>query len=163
VKNRTTEETRTDETNTARSRRRGGYLLGRVNRAMARSFESLMKNAGLGDIGNGEGRLVYLLWRNGPLRQGELAAKAGIDKSTLTLTLSKMERKGLVDRRPDEGDGRGVIVSVSKSAAIRADAFELVSSQMNELFFRGVSDAEIDVFEEMLERILVNLESTSAD
>jgi len=142
-----------------RSRRRGGYLLNRVARSMGRIFESLMRDASLSDIGNGEGRLVYLLWKKGPVRQGELTAKAGIDKSTLALTLSRMEKKGLVSRQPDEVDGRGVVVSISESAAARAPAFESVSNKMNALFYRGLSEREIDSFEATLERILANLES----
>ena len=141
-----------------RSKRRGGYLINRVSRSMARVFEALKKDAGLGDIGAGEGRLVYLLWRSGPLRQGELAAKAGIDKSTLALTLARMERKGLVDRRADEEDGRGTIVSISGAAVSRAGAFEDVSKRMNELFYQGLSNTEIDAFEATLERVLANLE-----
>ncbi|HCM25701.1 MAG: hypothetical protein A2Z99_03160 [Treponema sp. GWB1_62_6] len=140
----------------ARSRRRGGYLLSNVARAMGRKFEALMKDAGLGDIGSGEGRLVYLLWRDGPMRQGELAAKAGIDKSTLALTLARMERKDLVERRQDDDDGRAVIVSVSASAALRAPSFDLVSNEMNEFFYAGLAEGEIDAFEATLKKILLN-------
>ena len=42
-----------------RSNRRGGFLLNRVARAMAKTFEASMKDEGLGDIGSGEGRFVY--------------------------------------------------------------------------------------------------------
>jgi DNA-binding MarR family transcriptional regulator len=137
--------------------RRGGFLVERVSRSMARSFSDLMRERGLGDIGPGEGRLVYLLWRGGPCRQGELAAKAGIDKSTLALTVARMERKGMVRRDSDGDDGRGVVVSLAPAAAARAEAFEGVSAAMTDLFYRGISDAEIDAFEATLARILGNL------
>jgi DNA-binding MarR family transcriptional regulator len=124
---------------------------------MGRVFACLMKEAGLGDIGSGEGSVLYILWRSGPLRQGVLAAKAGIDKSTLALTLSRMERKGWVTRCPDPDDARAALVSISGTAAARAPAFESVSRKMNELFYDGLADAEIDAFESTLERILENL------
>jgi DNA-binding MarR family transcriptional regulator len=125
---------------------------------MGRIFESAMGERGLGDIGPGEGRVIYLLWSAGPLRQGELAAKAGVDKSTMALTLSRMERKDMVRRDPDGEDGRGVIVTLSASAAARATAFQSVSDSMNERFYRGLSAPEIESFERTLERILGNLE-----
>ncbi len=124
---------------------------------MGRVFAGLMKEAGLGDIGSGEGSVLYILWRSGPLRQGALAAKAGIDKSTLALTLSRMERKGWVARGPDPDDARAALVSISRTAAARAPAFETVSRKMNDLFYDGLTDAEIDAFESTLERILENL------
>ncbi len=141
------------------TRKRGGYLLNRVALSMGRIFESFMRDAGLSDIGSGEGRLVYLLWKEGPIRQGELASKAGIDKSTMALTLARMGKKGLISRRPDDLDGRGVIVSISESAAARAAAFDSISDKMNALFYRGLSEQEIDSFEATLEKILANLES----
>jgi DNA-binding MarR family transcriptional regulator len=137
---------------------RGGYLLGRVAKAMSREFESLMKEHGLGDIGSGEGRVIYLLWSSGPSRQGELAEKAGVDKSTMALTLSRMEGKGMVARAHDGTDGRGVLVALSAAAAVRAPAFEAVSASMNERFYRGFSEPEINAFEWTLERVLGNLE-----
>jgi DNA-binding MarR family transcriptional regulator len=124
---------------------------------MGRRFQSLMKDHGLGDIGSGEGRLIYLLWRAGPLRQGELAAKAGIDKSTLALTLARMEKKGLVERDAASGDGRGVVVTLSESASLRAPAFESVSAAMGQDFYLGLTGPEIAAFEKALERILGNL------
>lgn len=141
-----------------RGSRRGGYLIGRVSRSMGRVFASLMKEAGLADIGSGEGSVLYILWRSGELRQGALATKAGVDKSTLALTLSRMERKGWVLRRPDPDDARAALVSISATAAARSPAFESVSRRMNDLFYDGLSDAEIDAFESTLKRVLENLE-----
>ncbi|MBU0927717.1 MAG: MarR family winged helix-turn-helix transcriptional regulator [Spirochaetes bacterium] len=137
---------------------KGGYLLGRVAKAMGQRFKALMREAGLGDIGPGEGRVVYLLWRGGSIRQGELAAEAGIDKSTLALTLARMERKGFVERRAAGDDARGVVVSLGPAMAARAPAFGSVSEAMNRIFYRGLSDPEIEDLESTLERILDNLE-----
>ncbi len=138
--------------------RRGGFLLSRLSRSMAKRFAALMKEEGLDDIGSGEGRLVYLLWKAGPLRQGELAARAGIDKSTLALTLARMERKGLVSRGSASDDGRGVIVALGRDAAAHGEAFRRVSEKMGELFYRGLGAPDIDAFERTLERILKNVE-----
>lgn len=141
------------------SARRGGSLVGAVGRAMARAFGRIMAEEGLADVGPGEGRLVYLLWKDGPARQKSLARRAGIDKSTLALTLARMEAKGMVTRGPDPTDGRAVAVSLSPAMAERAPAFERASARMNALFYGGIPDAEIDAFEATLARVLANLEA----
>jgi DNA-binding MarR family transcriptional regulator len=138
--------------------RRGGYLITRVSRAMGRSFEALMREEGLSNIGSGEGRIVYLLWRDGAHRQGELASKAGVDKSTLALTLARMERKGLVERRKDTEDARSVVVSLGVNAAAHGAAYERVSLRMGDIFYRGLSAEQIEGFESILEKIIENLE-----
>ncbi len=138
--------------------RRGGFLLSRVSRAMAKRFASLMKEEGLEEIGSGEGRLVYLLWKDGPLRQGELAERARIDKSTLALTLARMGRKGLVSRARAGDDARAVIVALGKDAAAHGEAYRRVSEKMGEVFYRGIGEPDIDAFERTLARILENVE-----
>ena len=138
-------------------RRRGGFLLSRISRAMGKKFEGLMREEGLSEIGSGEGRLVYLLWRDGPMRQGELAVKAGIDKSTLALTLARMEPKGLIQRGKEGRDGRVVTVRLGADAVAHGAAYERVSERMSGLFYLGISDKEIAAFETTLEKILSNL------
>ena len=137
---------------------RGGFLISRISRAMAKKFAALMKEKGLSEIGSGEGRLVYLLWRDGPTRQGELAVKAGIDKSTLAITLARMERKNLVVRKCEETDGRAVTVSLGPDAAAHGEAYARVSTEMGEIFYRDLDDESVQAFETTLERILANLE-----
>lgn len=136
---------------------RGGYLLGRVSRAMGKAFEAIMREEGLADVGRGEGSVLYILWKSGPLRQSGLAAKAGVDKSTLALTLARMERKGWVVRQPDEADARAVTVELTTEATSRVPAFEMVSARMNALFYAGMGEDDIRRFETTLERILANL------
>ncbi len=138
--------------------RGGGFLLSRISRAMAKKFATLMKAEGLSEIGSGEGRLVYLLWKDGPMRQGELAVKAGIDKSTLALTLTRMERKGLAVRGHEGKDGRAVMVSLGPDAAAHGEAYARVSAEMGGIFYRGLDQKSIDAFEATLEKILSNLE-----
>ncbi|MCO1654631.1 MarR family winged helix-turn-helix transcriptional regulator [Pseudonocardia humida] len=47
---------------------------------------------------------------SGPLRVSELAEWQGVDKSTMTMQVRRLEERGLVERRPDPRDRRGVLV-----------------------------------------------------
>lgn len=48
-----------------------------------------------------------------PWRAGDLAAALGIDASTLTRAIGRLVDKGLVVRRSDESDGRGVVIELT--------------------------------------------------
>jgi DNA-binding MarR family transcriptional regulator len=136
----------------------GGFLLGKASRLSAKRFERLMREAGGAALEAGQGRVVYLLWKEGELAQKELAVLAGLDKSTLALTLDRLEEKGLVLRRQDGGDGRRSLVSASPKAKAAYEAWEGASRDMSELFYRGFDAAERRLFEGFLRRIIANLE-----
>jgi len=52
--------------------------------------------------------LLFTLVRCGPARQGELAALALLDPSTVSRHVAQLARAGYVQRRPDPEDGRAV-------------------------------------------------------
>lgn len=137
---------------------RGGYLLGVAARLSARVFSRLLKEGGFGELEPGQGRILFLVTEKGPLCQRELAALAGLDKSSLALTLDRMEARGLVARRPDPADGRRSIVEALAGTLPSPEAYAKVSREMNSLFYKGFTEGERRAFEAMLARIIANLE-----
>ena len=57
--------------------------------------------------------LLVRLAEEGPLRVGEVARRFGIDKSTASRHLGRMETQGLVEGVPDESDARSVLLRVT--------------------------------------------------
>lgn len=53
------------------------------------------------------------LSRTGPLRLTDLAAAEGIAQPSMTTLVTGLERNGLVERRPDAGDRRVVLVALT--------------------------------------------------
>jgi DNA-binding MarR family transcriptional regulator len=52
----------------------------------------------------------------GPARAGELAGTLGIERSTLSPQIQRLERAGLVARMPDPTDGRAALLQVTRKA-----------------------------------------------
>jgi DNA-binding MarR family transcriptional regulator len=61
--------------------------------------------------------LLVRLAEEGPLRVGEVARRFGIDKSTASRHLGRMETQGLVEGVPDENDARSVLLRVTPQGA----------------------------------------------
>jgi DNA-binding MarR family transcriptional regulator len=57
--------------------------------------------------------LLGAIVEQAPLRVGDLAVWQGVDKSTVTPQLRRLEERGLVSRRPDPADRRAVLVSAT--------------------------------------------------
>lgn len=66
-----------------------------------------------GELTMPERSVLSRLDRGGPASSAEMARQAQITAQSMGATLAALAARGLVDRRPDPGDGRRVVVSVS--------------------------------------------------
>lgn len=82
--------------------------------------------AGLGDIGITPRDYCVLSKAAGcDMTQREIAAKAGIDKTTMVVTVDHLEQAGLAGRQPSPTDRRARIVAITdegRKVLARADA-----------------------------------------
>src|SRR3954464_10764879 len=63
--------------------------------------------------------LLALLEDTGPLRAGDLVARLGLDKSTVSRQLASLVDLGLVDRAADPVDGRAQVLTPSAEGSAR--------------------------------------------
>jgi DNA-binding MarR family transcriptional regulator len=56
---------------------------------------------------------LEILGQHPSLRMKELAAKMGVTTGTLTVTVDRLEKRGLVARAPNESDRRSVLVELT--------------------------------------------------
>jgi DNA-binding MarR family transcriptional regulator len=66
------------------------------------------------DLPPGNAWLLARLNSCGPLRIGALAVALGIDNSTLTPQIQRLERDGLIARKPDPRDRRAALVEITR-------------------------------------------------
>ena len=63
--------------------------------------------------------LLALLQDTGPLRAGDLVARLGLDKSTVSRQVANLVDLGLVDRAADPVDGRAQVLTPSAEGSAR--------------------------------------------
>lgn len=61
--------------------------------------------------------VLHTLSRYSPLRLSELTATEQVTQSAITQLVTRLERDGLVERRPDLDDGRAVLVHLTPAGA----------------------------------------------
>lgn len=64
------------------------------------------------------------------LAPSDLAEALHLDRSTVSNLLASMQRAGLVERRPDEADGRRVLVTTSERARALFAAYDRASTRI---------------------------------
>jgi len=135
----------------------GGFLISQIKQISGRIFEKLLVAAGVDAFNGAQGRILYVLWQSDGVPIVELSRKTGLAKTTLTSMLDRMENTNLIVRVFDKTDRRLIRISLTETAKKLSDEYNMVSNEMNEIYYAGFSDEEIIAFENTLRRILSNL------
>ena len=136
-----------------------GYLVNHAARLFARQLD-----AGLGPLGLSTGPFPLLLhlWERDGLTQRDLVERLGYEQPTVAATLARMERDGLVERRPDPRDGRAQRIWLTeRGRSLRAQA-EAEAEAVNARALAGLSSEEARQFVEMTRRVIGALQVSEA-
>ncbi|WP_235493215.1 MarR family winged helix-turn-helix transcriptional regulator [Leifsonia sp. Leaf336] len=104
-----------------------GRLLGAASRAVERAWSEALEARGLTHAGLIVLHFVELGFRS----QTDLARVAQVEAQTMSRTVDRLEREGLVTREPDPDDRRRHIVAVTPRGR---SAFEAVRGLEDEVF-----------------------------
>jgi len=139
------------------------YLITRVSLAATAAMKRGFVEAGIEYI-----RPAYLgslmsLWREDGLKMIDLGRQAGLEPSTMTGLLDRMERDGLVERRADPADRRVLkIFLTEKGLKARDAAVAVVDSTLNRVL-TGVETGEIEALKGLLRKVLANIREEKED
>ncbi|MGW0119747.1 MarR family winged helix-turn-helix transcriptional regulator [Streptomyces sp. NPDC003327] len=100
-----------------------------------------------------QGQLLCVLMP-GPTGMGELGAKLGLAKSSLTGLVDRTSRLGLVRREPDPVDRRAVRVALTEEGARTAEAFYTETCRRIDELPAGLNAAEREALAELLGRVV---------
>lgn len=135
---------------------KGGFYITRIKHLQARIFEKLLMENGI-EVSSGQGRILFVLWRNDNLTVSEISMKTSLAKNTVSIVVDGMVQKGIVERNINPDNRRQTIISLTKHARNLQEKYEQISQQMNQLFYEGFSEKEREEFEGYLARILDTL------
>ncbi|MFX1385216.1 MAG: MarR family winged helix-turn-helix transcriptional regulator [Promethearchaeota archaeon] len=136
--------------------RSGGFLMAKIRHLAGRIFTKILKDYQI-EINPAQGRIMFVLWRNKGISIQELAKKTSLGKSTLTSMLDRLENKGYIKRVPSKIDRRKILIEPTEKDRSLHDKYIQVSQKMNDIFYKGFTNHEIDTFEAYLSRIFDNL------
>ncbi|WP_245902170.1 MarR family winged helix-turn-helix transcriptional regulator [Phreatobacter oligotrophus] len=114
----------------------------------------------LGPLGLASGYLpvFFALAGGAEMTQRDLAKLAAIEQPTMAATLARMERDGLVTRRPSPHDGRSALVALSAQAMQRVPDVVAAVADINGRALAGLSANEAAALRNALRTVIGNLE-----
>jgi len=106
----------------------------------------------------GQMALLKLLYARNGLKQSEICKALNIKPSTAAVSVKRLEKSGLVERRPDEKDqrvSRVYITERTREAGLRV--FELLMEN-EKMLLQGFNETEVCLLKRFLQQILDNME-----
>lgn len=95
-------------------------------------------------IGSTQWYILHKLVHHGPTMQRDLGRLLQIERSTLTVIVGSLVRKGWVEQVPDDADQRRKLLRITAAGSELWDKLPELSKVINETAFGGISDADID-------------------
>ncbi|MFT4697385.1 MAG: DNA-binding MarR family transcriptional regulator [Flavobacteriaceae bacterium] len=83
-----------------------------------------------------------------------LGPKMGIEATSLSRTLKTMEEKGLITRKPNPLDGRGVLIHLTSFGIEMREYSKQVVIRFDEAVKETISQEELDTFKKVTNSIL---------
>ena len=124
-------------------------------RLLARELETI-----LGPVGLNPAYVPVLLSLSagGARTPKGLAQEATVEQPTMTATIQRMERDGLVTRKPNPDDGRSALIALTPKGYERIADMDRALGALNELLLEQFTTAEREQFLGLLGRVVSVLE-----
>ncbi len=135
-----------------------GFLTSQNRHLGNRIFEKMIRDSGVDAFSGAQGRILYVLWERGTLSISEICKLTSLANSTMTKMLDQMENNGLIIRERNTENRKQILISLTDKARQYRKKYDDVSEKMNDLTYRGFSDDELQIYENMLMRIKSNFE-----
>ena len=131
------------------------FWVNHASRLIMRHFEQRLRPL---EFGMAYLPVVFALKEDGELTQRELAERARVEPPTMAELLSRMERDGLLHRKPHPTDKRSSRVSLSAKAKARLPAAMEQLADVAERATAGLSQRERATIIALLRRVVDNLD-----
>lgn len=136
-----------------------GYLSNWAARLFTRAIERRLAPAG---IATAYLPVLFALGDGTAMTQKALAQRAAVEQPTMAATLKRMERDGLVQRRPDPADRRSALVALTPLASGQLDSVQTVVEQINAMAMANLQPAEQQALLTHLLQVIAALEADEA-
>ena len=136
-----------------------GYMTNLAARLFTRELERQLAPTG---IASAYMPVMFALANGGALSQKELAQRAAVEQPTMAATLNRMERDGMILRRPDPADGRSALVALTPLALGKVTTVARIVADINTLAFSALEPDERDAYLRLTGKVIAVLEARDA-
>ena len=132
------------------------YLISRASLSATSVLKKGLIRTGASNIKPAYLGVLLSLWSEDNLKASELGRRAGLEPSSMTGLLDRMERDGLLERTPDPMDRRASRICLTKSGIeSEKGSMEAVNVLLDKVF-ADISEKDIETTKSVLRKVLAN-------
>lgn len=135
-----------------------GQLISQANDLKHRRMHELLAELALY---RGQVCVLDTLWKQDGMTQSELTERLHRSPSTITKTVQRLEKAGLVSRCADDSDERVSRVCLTAAGRDLRPAVEETWNRLDRQILAGFGPQELALFADFLTRVCQNIESES--
>lgn len=109
-------------------------------------------------VGQGQPRILKTLRLKGAMSQRELSDLCVLDVTTMSRTLDKLEKMGLIKRSDNPGCRRSWVISLTPEGEEKADKVIELFKMADEVFSDGMTAEEVERLYALMDVIEKNIE-----
>ncbi len=116
--------------------------------------ESVVKDSGLTTA---QAHAIEIVGHSGPIKMKDLAEKIGVTTGTLTVAVDRLEKKGLMKRKPHETDRRSYLIQLTPGGDDVFKEHHNFHIKMTEEIVAGLTQKEQQDFAGIIEKVLTRI------
>ncbi len=128
-----------------------GYLANHMARLFAAGLHRRIQPLGLAPA---QFMVLLILWGQDRQTQSELTRALDVEQATMANTLRRMERDGLITRRPCETDRRARLICLTDRARGLQSPATNAAQDQNRVALAGLSGDEQQLLIELMQRVI---------
>lgn len=129
------------------------YLAAQLARGFSRALQSRAVKLG---FSAGQFPILIELWNEEGLTQRQLLDRVDVEQATMANTLARMERDGLIERRPHPQDRRAQLIFLTDRARELKNEALQAATEADEALFEGFRRFEKELMLEYIRRAIDN-------
>ena len=136
-----------------------GYLVTLAQKLLHRGLGDGLQQHG---VSVAQWAVLVVLWETDGLAQKELSERVAVETATLSRTIDRMERDGLVARVRSDADRRQIHVHLTEHGAGLWRELVPVAEANQDRALSGISDEEEEILRGLLKRVIANMGTNAA-
>ena len=133
------------------------YLVSRLTLVITSALKKRLAESGLSQVKPAYLWALMSLWMTDGLKVTDIARRAGLDSSTMTGLLDRMERDGLVTRTPDISDRRTLRIFLTDEGKRLQDPVISQTCVVLEQLFEGIPEVDLGTTKYTLAEVLAKV------
>ncbi len=113
--------------------------------------DAVVKDSGLTTA---QAHTIEIVGHSGPIKMKDLAEKIGVTTGTLTVAVDRLEKKGMLLRKPHEKDRRAYLIELTDEGETYFALHHQFHIKMTEELVADLDAKEVGQLAEILEKIL---------